>query len=122
MPKISKEAEVKFERPVRKYTDAELSRFHGLVQRFYKDYTCDNGGVIRVLDRVALGVAFGALSKDGAVLWDAVEDRVVRYPEFENILDQWQSYKMRIGLDTGSRNYQKLQALDKMAEQMNVHD
>jgi hypothetical protein len=121
MPKISKEKEEKFVRQMRQYTDADLSKFHGLVQKYYEDYTCDNGDKIRVLNRVKLGVAFGALSPEGAVLYDPVEDRVVRYPEFENILEQWGNWKLRMGFDPRSHNYQKVQQLEAMAEQqMNI--
>lgn len=104
----------------RVYTDAELKDFHEKVQKFYFNYTIQNGKVIRVMDKKKLMIAFGALSKSGAVITDEVSLPPNRLQQFENIYEQWQYWKAKVGLDKGSWNFKKLEQLDKMAEQMTI--
>jgi hypothetical protein len=113
MSKISKKEEEKFEIPVREYTDAELEKFHGLVQKYYRDHTFADGETSKVLDQKRLIVAYGAMSKYGGVI-------LGRYTQFENVYGQWQDWKKRTGLDTLSWQHKNLESLDKVAQTMTV--
>jgi hypothetical protein len=113
MPKISKKEEEKFEIPVREYSDMELGKFHEMVQKYYYTHTFNNGETLRVLNQFKLRIAYGAISRYGGVI-------LGRYPQFENIYEKWQYWKIRTGLDEGSWNHNKLQSLDKVAQEMTV--
>jgi hypothetical protein len=105
---------------MRRYSDEELQRFHDKVQKYYEDYTDRKGETFKVLNKKRLMIAFEALTPSGAVAYDEVEDRATRYQEFENIYEQWQAWKWRTGLDTRSGGHEKLEQLDKIAEEMTV--
>ena len=122
------ETETKPKVEMRHYTDAELQKFHDMVQKYYYDYTVetgkDKGEVIRVLDKKKLMISYGVVAPSGAVLWD-VDDfgdikQPTRYAQFENLYEQWQYWKVRTGLDKYSGEYKKLEQLDEIAQQMTV--
>ena len=123
MPRKQKEEEQpKIE--MRQYTDAELQKFHGLVQKYYYDHTLehgvDRGQVIRVLDKRKLMVAYGATNEQGAISKDELGVPPSRYHQFENLFEQWQSWKVKTGLDRHWVDQKKLQQLDELAQQMTV--
>ena len=122
MPKIIKQQEQKERQKIelRHYTDSELQKFHTLVQKYYSNYTMVDGEVIRVLDRRKLMISYGAINEKGAVLIDEVEMPPNRLQQFDNVLEQWQYWKIRTGLDEGSWNHNKLKSLDKVAQEMTV--
>ena len=121
-----KELQIKRNKDIeyRKYTDTELQDFHNKVQKYYFDYTLQNGKdvgeVIRVLDRERLMVAFGARTSSGAIVVDEVSLPPNRLQQFDNCFRQWQDWKVRTGLDKGSWGHKNLQSLDEMAKQMTV--
>lgn len=95
MAEIKKPQKETFQKQARVYTELELQDFDNKVQRFYEDYTIQNGKnrgeVIRVLNQKKLGIAFGALDKRGAVIVDEVYG--VRLHVLENLLEQWGKWK-----------------------------
>jgi hypothetical protein len=105
---------------MRRYSDEELQKFHDKIQKYYEDYTDRKNQTFKVLNKKKLMIAFEALTPSGAVAYDEVEDRATRYLDFENIFEQWQSWKWRTGLDTRSGGHEKLEQLDKIAEEMRV--
>ena len=120
MSKIVKEEREKMEIKYRNYSDAELKNFHEKVQKFYFDYTLVTGEVIRVIDKKKLMIAFGALTPSGATIVDEVSLPPNRLQQFDNLYEQWQKWKARVGMDKGSYQFKNLQQLDKIAEQMTV--
>ena len=97
--------EVAEEKPkieMRHYSDDELSKFNGLVQKYYYDHTIehgsDKGQVIRVLNKQKLMQAYGAVNERGAVILvsDGFDDyeKPTRLAQFENLYEQWQWLKV----------------------------
>lgn len=122
MPKPKREL-VKIDKPIvvkRKYSDAELNKFNGLVQKYYEDYTLttgkDEGQIMRVLNKEKLMIAYGAINKDRAVLIDEVSFPPNRFQQFENLYEQWQWWKQRMGYG----EIKKLESFEKVAEQMTI--
>jgi hypothetical protein len=122
MAKKEKDEKPKVE--MKQYTDAELQKFHGLVQKYYYDYTLetgkDAGQVIRMLDKKKLMVAYGAINERGAVSKMDLEVPPSRLVQFENIYEQWQYWKVKTGLEPNLGERKKLEQLDEVAQQMTV--
>jgi len=92
----------------RVYSETEFKRFDEKLQKYYEDYTLQNGEVIRVLNKKKFAFAYGATNKDGAVVLKAYSfstdgrgenhynyDKPSRYEQMENLLDQWGLWKGR---------------------------
>ena len=97
------------------YSDSELRNFHDKVQKYYSDYTLATGEVIQVIDKKKLMVDFGATTPWGATIVDEVSLPPNRLQHFENVYEQWQKWKARVGIDKGSYQFKNLQGLAKMA-------
>lgn len=74
------------------YTPEEISRFSKNIEKFYEDYTIENGKdhgkVIRVLNRNRLWMAYGAADRKGAV-------HPNRQEQLENLLNQYYDWKSK---------------------------
>ena len=112
----------------RKYDDFELNHFNELVQKYYYDYTIETGPekgqTIKILNKDKLMTDYGAINKIGAVILEGVyEDKFnhisfykqpTRIQQLENLYDQWQQWKDRMGY--GEKK--KLEQLDEIASQI----
>lgn len=98
------------------YTEEELKKFDGLMQKYFENKTLSNGEVVRVLNHKKLAIAYGALSKGGGVIltgivrkYGSIESytRPTRYEQFENLMEQHDFWKS--GLDWKKKIFEKRQ-------------
>ena len=116
MPKIAKQQKSVPVIEKRIYTEEELKKFDGMIQKYFEDQTLSNGEVVRVLNYKKLAIAYGALSKDGGVIitgivrkYGSIESytRPTRYEQFENLMAQHDYWKS--GLDWKKKIFEKRQ-------------
>lgn len=104
-----------FSKPVRVYSDSELSSFQNKIQRFWETpRTLEDGQIAQKFNHEELHVAFGAcvkvkhgtVEKDGVQVQNFVYLYNDRYREFTELWKQYVDYRRRLDRGAEQRDLQ----------------